>query len=145
MIFKGWNALKFPISGNFYNIRTSVNLCEASGSSNSPVASISHVLGITLFENYSKCRIWILAFSTNFCPIKDDLSGNTVWPQASVFLKTRQNGPFSAFLINFCPLKCKRSSLLSQCWMRLFLWFSRRYPKWDNSSDFQTICIKVIL
>ena len=23
-----------------------------------------------------------LAFSTNFCPIKSDLSGNTVWPQA---------------------------------------------------------------
>ena len=30
----------------------------------------------TLFENYSKYRIWILAFSTNFCPIKSDLS---VW------------------------------------------------------------------
>ena len=27
----------------------------------------------------------ILAFSTNFCPFKTDLSGNTVWPQASVF------------------------------------------------------------
>ena len=25
----------------------------------------------------------ILAFSTNFCLIKTDLSGNTVWPQAS--------------------------------------------------------------
>ena len=41
----------------------------------------------TLFKNYSKCRIWILAFSTNFCPIKTDLSGNTVWPQASGFQK----------------------------------------------------------
>ena len=29
----------------------------------------------------------ILAFSTNFCPIKTDLSGNTVWPQASGFQK----------------------------------------------------------
>ena len=40
----------------------------------------------TVLENYSKCRIWpflILAFSTNFCPIEIDLSGNTVWPQAS--------------------------------------------------------------
>ena len=27
----------------------------------------------------------ILSFSTNFCPIKIDLSGNTVWPQASGF------------------------------------------------------------
>ena len=45
---------------------------------------------LTLFENYSKCHIWIfliLAFSTNFCPIKTDLSGNTVWPQASGFQK----------------------------------------------------------
>ena len=42
---------------------------------------------LTLFENFSKCRIWILAFSTNFCPIKSDLSGNTVWPQASDFQK----------------------------------------------------------
>ena len=41
----------------------------------------------TLFENYSKCRIWILAFSTNFCPIKIDRSGNTVWPQTSGFQK----------------------------------------------------------
>ena len=29
----------------------------------------------------------ILAFSTNFCPIKTDLSGNAVWPQASGFQK----------------------------------------------------------
>ena len=42
----------------------------------------------TLFKNYSKCLIWIfemLALSTNFCPIKTDLSGNTVWLQASGF------------------------------------------------------------
>ena len=32
----------------------------------------------TVFENSSKRRIEILAFSTNFCPIKTDLSGNTV-------------------------------------------------------------------
>ena len=34
----------------------------------------------TLFENQAKCRIWtfwILAFSTNFCPNKIDLSDNT--------------------------------------------------------------------
>ena len=29
----------------------------------------------------------ILAFSTNFCPIKSDLSGNTIWQQASGFQK----------------------------------------------------------
>ena len=41
------------------------------------------------------------------------------------FSITRQNGPFSAFLIYFVGSKCKRSSLRSQCWMRLFLWFSK--------------------
>ena len=35
----------------------------------------------TLFENHQKSRISILAFSTDFCLIKIDLSGNTVWPK----------------------------------------------------------------
>ena len=81
----------------------------------------------TLFENYSKCRIWIfdiLAFSTNFCPIKTDLSGNTVWPQASDFQKLAKMDHFWHFLLTFIHSKCKCSSLRSQCWMRLFLWFS---------------------
>ena len=33
----------------------------------------------TVFENHSKCLIWILAFFASFCPIKIDLSGNTFW------------------------------------------------------------------
>ena len=32
-------------------------------------------------------HFWILAFSTNFCTIEIDLSGNTVWPPASGFQK----------------------------------------------------------
>ena len=40
-----------------------------------------------------------------FCPIKIDLSGNTVSPQASSFQRSRKNGPFLALLMNFCPLK----------------------------------------
>ena len=53
----------------------------------------------------SHLSFWILAFSTNFWPTKTDLSGTSVWPEALGFQKTRQNGPFYAFLINFCPLK----------------------------------------
>ena len=79
---------------------------------------------ITLFENYSKCRIWILAFSINFCPIKTDLSGNTVWRQASGFQKLAKMDDFWHFQWTFVYAKCKRSSLGSQYWMRLFLWFS---------------------
>ena len=61
----------------------------------------------------------ILAFSTNFCPIKSDLSGNTVWPQASGFQKLTKMDQ-----LTFVHSKCKCSLLRSQCWMRLFLWFS---------------------
>ena len=32
----------------------------------------------TVFENYPKYHIWILAFSPNFCPIKIDLSTQNV-------------------------------------------------------------------
>ena len=35
-----------------------------------------------------------------------------------------QNWRFLAFLWTFGHSKCKRISLRSQCWMRLFLWFS---------------------
>ena len=59
----------------------------------------------TLFENYSKCPIWIFELSTNFCPIKIDMSGITVWLQASGFQKLAKLEHFLAFLINFCPLK----------------------------------------
>ena len=50
-------------------------------------ATLNYRSKFILFENYSKCRIWILTFSTNFCLIKSDLSGNTVWPQVSGYLK----------------------------------------------------------
>ena len=35
----------------------------------------------------SHLNFWILTFSTDFSPIKTDLSGNTIWPQASGFQK----------------------------------------------------------
>ena len=45
----------------------------------------------------SHLHLWILAFSTNFCPIKTDLSGNTVWPQASGFQKLAKMDHFWHF------------------------------------------------
>ena len=47
----------------------------------------------------------ILAFSTDFWPIKTDLSGNSVCPQASVFQKLAKLDPFWHFLMNSCLLK----------------------------------------
>ena len=50
----------------------------------------------TLFEKYSKCLIWIVQFCYfhQICPIKIDLSDNTVLQQASDFQKSCQNGLF---------------------------------------------------
>ena len=53
----------------------------------------------------SHLNFWILAFSTNFCPIKIDLSGNTVWPQALDFQNLAKIDHFFGFLNNFSLLK----------------------------------------
>ena len=45
----------------------------------------------------SHLSCWILAFSTNFGPIKADLSGNTVWLQASGFQKLAKMDHFWHF------------------------------------------------
>ena len=47
--------------------------------------------------NMSHLSFSILAFSTNFCPTKIDLSGNTVWPQASRFQKHAKLTIFDLF------------------------------------------------
>ena len=66
----------------------------------------------------SPLNFWILAFSANFCPIKTDLSGNTVWPQTSGFQKLAKMDHFGDFALTF--VHSKRSSL--------FLWFSNTVP-----------------
>ena len=45
----------------------------------------------------SHLNFLILAFSANFCPLKTDLSGNTVWPQASGFQKHAKMDHFGDF------------------------------------------------
>ena len=45
----------------------------------------------------SHLNFGILAFFTNFSPIKTDLSGNTVWPQASGFQKLAKMDHFWHF------------------------------------------------
>ena len=45
----------------------------------------------------SHLNVSILASSTNFCPIKTDLSGNTVWPQALGFQKLAKMDHFWPF------------------------------------------------
>ena len=47
------------------------------------VRYIQHPHIVWKLAKMSYLNFCFLAFSTNFCPIKTDLSGNTVWPQAS--------------------------------------------------------------
>ena len=76
----------------------------------------------------SHLNFWILAFSVNFCPIKNNLSGNTVWPQASGFQKlAKMNGPFLAFLINLSTQNVNVARFA-------------RNVEWDFFCDFQTPC-----
>ena len=60
----------------------------------------------TVFENYSKGQILIIQIF-NFGILQQFLSFQNfpVWPITEGFSKTRQNWPFLAFLMNFCPLK----------------------------------------
>ena len=68
--------------------------------------------------------------SNNFCPIKTDLPGNTVWPQASGFEKVAKMDHFWHFELIFVHSKCKRSSLRSL------------NVEWDFFCDFQTPCFQ---
>ena len=84
----------------------------------------------------SHLNFWILPFSTNFCPFKTDLSGNTVWPQALDFQKLAKMEHFWHFFHS----KYKRSSLRSQCrlsqriensykWYLFFAHFAKKVSK----------------
>ena len=70
---------------------------------------------------------WILAFSANFCPTEIDLSGNTVWPQASGFQKLVKLTIFGIFY-----------ELLSTQIVNLARFAHN--VEWDFFSDFQTPC-----
>ena len=59
-----------------------------------PFRTFAHCLKLLKMSNLNSL---ILAFSTNFCPIKSDLSGNTVWPQASDFQKLAKMDHFWHF------------------------------------------------
>ena len=64
-------------------------------------------------------NFWILAFSTNFCPIRTSLSGNTVWPKASGFQKLAKIDQNWPFLINFCPRKRRQNGFEFLKWPRV--------------------------
>ena len=67
----------------WYQIRPDINKTE--GKTLIHYYLTFHVVWKSL--KMSHLNFLILAFSTNFCPIKIELSGNTVWPQALDFQK----------------------------------------------------------
>ena len=64
-------------------------------------SNISSSICVLTLENFyafvSHFNFFILAFSTNLWPIKTDMSGNTVWPQASGFQKLAKMDHFWHF------------------------------------------------
>ena len=79
------------------------------------------------FKKLLKCLVWILAFSTNFCPIDIDLSGNTVWPQASVFQKLTKMNIFGLFNILLSTQNVNVARFVFNV-------------EWGFFCDFQTLC-----
>ena len=86
----------------------------------------------TLFENYSKCRIWVYEF-WHFPPIFVLLKLTCLVTLFDRKLQVFKNSPkwniFGHFQLTFVHSKCKHNSLCSQRWMRLFLWFSNTVEK----------------
>ena len=66
--------------------------------------------------------IFILAFSTNFCPIKTDPSGNTFWPKFQVFKNSPKGTIFEKLL--------STQNVNVACFAR--------NVEWDFFCDFQT-------
>ena len=89
-----------------------------------------------MFESSSKCRIWIfslLAFAINFCLIKVICLVTLFDHKIQVFKNSPKSTIFGILKLTFVYSKCKRTSLRSQSWMRLFLWFS-------NTMVFEKYC-----
>ena len=70
----------------------------------------------SVWKSPKKSHFWFF----NFGIFYQLLSGNTVWPRALGFRKLVKIFHFWHFSLPFVYSICKRSSLRSQCWMRLF-------------------------
>ena len=94
----------------------------------------------------SQLNFSIVAFSTNFCPTKTDLSGNTVWPQASRFQKLAKLsifGIFNEFLSTQNPsdpngitplhLAAKYNHLVAQNGYLTFVKYLVQIVSWEES------------
>ena len=133
LIFIIFSGEFFTYSGNSWLLMIKRSVKKIGRKSNSmevypPISKTASMHIVWKLLKMSHLNFWILAFSSMFCLIKTDLSGNTVWPRASGFQKLAKMVHLRHFSLTFVHSKCKRSSLRSQYWMRLFLWFSNTVP-----------------
>ena len=100
----------------------------ASSPCSSPIGSMDSVVvvesksGDRLDFTTIQVRIWILAFSINFCLFKIEQSGNTVWQVSFHFHFWHFPSIFVQLKVT-CLVTLFDRKLNSQFWMRLFLWF----------------------
>ena len=127
----------FTYSGNSWLLMIKRSVKKIGRKSNSmevypPISKTASMHIVWKLLKMSHLNFWILAFSSMFCLIKTDLSGNTVWPRASGFQKLAKMDHLRHFSLTFVHSKCKRS-------------FARnvRNVKWDFFCDFQTLCVYV--
>ena len=124
-----WNLIRTPLSflfslGNqlFYALWNGIKSLEMISNFEGQLQT-AHIVWKLL--KMSHLYFWILAFSTNFCPIRADLSGNTFWPQASGFQKLAKLDHFGIF-----------NQLLSTQNVNVARF--ARNVEWDFFCDFQT-------
>ena len=91
-------------------------------------------LKFTLFENYLKCRVWILVFSTNYVQLKYTCLV-TLFDLKLQFFKNSPNWPIFAFLLNFFL-----STQIDSFWLNLahFYIFLLIFPHFPS---FWLICL----
>ena len=87
--------------------------------------SCSHGLKITQNVTF---EFFNFGISTNFWPIKTDLSGNTVWPKASRFQKLAKMDHFWHFSLTFVQSKSVNVAV-----------------EWEFFCHFQTLCSSIIM
>ena len=95
----------------------------------------SKVLSKLNFCSYSKCPICIFQvwhFPPIFVLLKLTCLVTLFDRKLQVFKNSPKGTIFGIFLLTFVHSKCKRNLLRSQCWMRLFLWFSNTVELWNN-------------
>ena len=111
-----WTTLLFSLPHLFYKLVIKVR--KASYSSSWIMHNMWKLIKMSHFN------FWILAFSINSCLFKVTCLVTLFDHKLQVFNNSSKWTILRCFWLIFVHSKCKRISLRSQYWIRLFLWFS---------------------